>query len=209
MLRTTSTRWKILSLKFLQKEARASFRPSETVHKHRGTFETRHSFQKGTRCTRCNKKWQEGYQQARSVHQDLPFLHMLFPLTTTPQLSQPVHGERKAFHVVTALSASLHHQTSFPGTTCPGPRGSWMPPLPGPSPSMLCVNTHYPSDPSRAKRPPRSASFTNFGGSQHRPLQNASSTQHSGQDLLPRIFSTFQRFIQCLTRIFEMLFPKC
>ena len=36
---------------------------------------------------------------------------------------------------------------------------------------MLCVNTHYPSDPSRGKRPPRSACPTNFEGSRHWPLR--------------------------------------
>ena len=46
---------KTLSLKFLQKEARASFRHFEIVHKHKCTFETRHPFQKSTRCTHYDK----------------------------------------------------------------------------------------------------------------------------------------------------------
>ena len=36
---------RILSLEFLRKEAHASFRPAETIHKHKSTFETRRSFQ--------------------------------------------------------------------------------------------------------------------------------------------------------------------
>ena len=43
-------------------------------------------------------------------------------------------------------------------------------------------HTHYPSDPSRAKRPPRSASPTDFGGSLRRPLE--------------------------IDRVFEVLFPQ-
>ena len=67
---------KLLSLKFLQKEARASFRPSETVHKHKGTFETRHSFQKGTRCTHCYKNWKDTNKPAQSTKTG----HASFPL---------------------------------------------------------------------------------------------------------------------------------
>ena len=51
----TSTRWEIVSLEFLLKEARASFWPPETAHKQEGTFETRHSIQKGTWRTHCDK----------------------------------------------------------------------------------------------------------------------------------------------------------
>ena len=40
-----------------------------------------------------------------------------------------------------------------------------------------------PSDPSEAKRPPRSAFPTTFGGSQRPPLRNIPSTKHSGRDL--------------------------
>ena len=48
-------------------------------------------------------------------------------------------------------------------------------------------HTHYPSDPSRATRPPRSASPTDAGGRLRTPLENASSTKcGSGQDLLPK-----------------------
>ena len=58
------------------------------------------------------------------------------------------------------------------------------------TPWMLCVNTHHPSDPSRATRPPRSASPTNFGGSHHQPLENTPFTKYEGQDPLARIFNT-------------------
>ena len=42
--------------------------------------------------------------------------------------------------------------------------------LPHSTPLMLCVNTHYPTGPRRAKRPPRSASPTDVGGSLRKPL---------------------------------------
>ena len=45
------------------------------------------------------------------------------------------------------------------------------------TPWMLCVNTHYPSDPSWAKRPPRSASPTHFEGSLRRPLETTATTR--------------------------------
>ena len=70
------------------------------------------------------------------------------------------------------------------------------------TPWMLCVNTHFPSDPSWAKRRPISAlKEANTG---HRR------TLHP-QSLEPRPagtnFNTFQSFVQCHNRIFEVLFP--
>ena len=47
-------------------------------------------------------------------------------------------------------------------------------------PWTLCANTHYPSDPSGAKRPPRSASPTKFGKSQRQPLVKAPSPKVVG-----------------------------
>ena len=80
----------ILSLKSLHKKARASFRPSETIHKHKGTFETRHS-KTGTRYTTIKLRGRiTGPRSPRPA--TLP--SHLFPLTTT-LLSQPVHSERK------------------------------------------------------------------------------------------------------------------
>ena len=67
------------------------------------------------------------------------------------------------------------------------------------TPRMLCVNTHYPSDPSRAKCPSRSAFLTNFGGSQHRPLEIASSTRFSGQQTHQPEFSTHFRALSSAT----------
>ena len=104
------------------------------------------------------------------------------PKAPTPAPSES--GRRRARH---AARTSLVHSTQW----------------------MLCVNTHYPSGPSGATRSPRSASSTHFEGSQHRPLETAPSTTHLGQDLLARIFNTFQSFIQCYNRIFEVFFPKC
>ena len=104
-------------------------------------------------------------------------------LITSASSSAPSESERKrARH---AAHTSLAHST----------------------PWMLCLNTHNPSDPSWAKRPPRSVSATNFGGSQQQPSDNAPSTKHSGHDLLARMFNTFQCFIQRHDRIFVAL-PK-
>ena len=44
-------------------------------------------------------------------------------------------------------------------------------------------HTHYPSDPSGTRRPPKSAFPTNFGRSQQQLLENAPSSKHSGPDL--------------------------
>ena len=78
---------KILSLKFLQKEARASFRPSETIHKHKGAFETRVSFKRSTRCAHYDKiERKDTHRPAQSTTSHASF--SLFPLTTS--LSQAV-----------------------------------------------------------------------------------------------------------------------
>ena len=67
---------------------------------------------------------------------------------------------------------------------------------------MLCVNTHYPPDPSWAKRPPRSVFPTNFGGSQRPPLEIVSSTRFRAKTL-QHDFSTHFRALSSAT------FPKC
>ena len=59
-----------------------------------------------------------------------------------------------------------------------------------PTPRMLCVKTHYPSDPSRAKRTSRSVAPTDFGGSLRQPLEIALSTRFSGRQTLQHEFST-------------------
>ena len=77
---TTSTHWKFSALKFLQKEARASFRPSETVHKHRGTIETRCSFPNRLNVTKLRGRIPPSPLSARRPA-TLPS-HLWFPLTT-------------------------------------------------------------------------------------------------------------------------------
>ena len=67
------------------------------------------------------------------------------------------------------------------------------------TPRMLCVNTHCPSDPGGAKGPSKSVSPTNYGGRQHRPLGNASSTRFSGQQTLQHEFSTHLRALSSAT----------
>ena len=54
-------------------------------------------------------------------------------------------------------------------------------PLERSNPWKLCANARYPSDPNGATCPSKSASPTNVGGSQHRPLGIPSSTRFSGQ----------------------------
>ena len=61
---------KIISLKIPLKES-ASFRRSETIHKHKGTLETRHSFQTGTGCTQHNQKLKGRTPTGPLNHQDL------------------------------------------------------------------------------------------------------------------------------------------
>ena len=75
----------------------------------------------------------EGYQQARSDHQDLPcFLSTSCFLSPhlSPLLSRPAHGERVTAGLLVASPTSRPH--SIPGTACPGPCGSSVPPLPTP-----------------------------------------------------------------------------
>ena len=65
-------------------------------------------------------------------------------------------------------------------------------------PWTLCANTQYPSNPSRARRPPRPASLPSFERSHPQPL---------GDSIL--IFHALQGFIQRSSWIFEVLFPEC
>ena len=73
----------------------------------------------------------------------------------------------------------------------------------------MCVNTHCQSDPSRSKRPPRSAFPTNFGGSQRRPLEIAPTSQVSGQQTLQHELSThFNALSSATIGTFEVLVPQ-
>ena len=99
-------------------------------------------------------------------------LEVSFTPASSPALS--ASGRRRARH---AARTSLAHST----------------------PRMLCVSTHYPSDPNRAKRPPRLASPTDFGGSVRRPLEVAPSTSFSGQQTLQHEFSTHFKALSSAT----------
>ena len=86
------------------------------------------------------------------------------------------------------------------------PCGSY---FPGTFHSMDAVRKHtlHP-DPSKAKRPPRSAFPTNFGGSRRQPFARHFLLQALGPRPPTRIFFTLQGFVQRNSWIFEVLFPK-
>ena len=88
---------KFLSLKFLQKEARASFRPSETVHRpNEARLKRQESIipkKKQQVFTRRQKKFEKGgYQQARPVLQDLPRFLFTYCFLSPQTLSSAVRG---------------------------------------------------------------------------------------------------------------------
>ena len=58
------------------------------------------------------------------------------------------------------------------------------------TPRMLCVNTHYPTGPSWAKRPPRSASPTDVGRSLRKPLETTHTTRSRADNQAWHEFST-------------------
>ena len=61
------------------------------------------------------------------------------------------------------------------------------------TPRMLCVNTHNPTDPSGAKRPPRSASPTDVEGSLRKPLETTRTTGPRAERHQARSLHALQR----------------
>ena len=75
-------------------------------------------------------------------------------------------------------------------------------------PHGCCAQTHHPSDPSRAKHPPRSAFPTKLWRKPTPAIARHSLHKALGPTPPVRILHTPQGFVQCHTQIFEVVFPK-
>ena len=138
---------RIISLKFIQKEARASFRPSETIHNHKSTFETRHSKKAQGVLTRHNSK-----KDTNRPAQSTKTCHTSFSLIVSshhnPLLSCHSPSVREG---ISCNDSRPLGSVTQPGLVhflaCPGQCGKSMPPLPAPNPSRREILRPSPCNP--------------------------------------------------------------